>query len=323
MRGGHRLWLLAAFGLAGCGTEGPRTYQGYAEAEYVRVAAPIAGRLESLAVQRGAQVRAGDPLFVLERENEIAARREAEERLRRAEAELANLMKGRRAPELDAIRAQLAQAEAALRFSEAQLERQERLVERGFVSRERLDEARAQRERDRARVEELKAQLVTAQLAARPDEIRAARSNVEAARASLAQAEWRLDQKTVRAPVSGLVQDTYYVVGEWVAASAPVVALLPPENVKVRFFVRETELGAIRLGQPLSLACDGCPGSIAAQVSFISPQAEFTPPVIYSREERAKLVYLVEARPAPGDAAKLHPGQPVEVRPAPSRGSGP
>lgn len=300
--------------LAACGGEGPRTYQGYAEGEYVRVAAPFAGTLQSLAVRRGTQVQAGDPLFGLEQENEAAARREARERLRSAEAQLANLRKGRRPTEIEAIRAQLAQAQASLKLSEAQLKRQEQLVQQNFISRERLDEARTQHERDRSRVSELQAELATARLGARADEIKAAEYNVEAAKATLAQAEWRLAQKSVKAPVAGLVQDTHYVLGEWVVANAPVVSLLPPQNIKVRFFVRETELGAIKVGRKLALACDGCAAPVAAEVSFISPQAEFTPPVIYSRRERAKLVYLVEARPAPADATKLHPGQPVEVR---------
>jgi HlyD family secretion protein len=89
--------------------------------------------------------------------------------------------------------------------------------------------------------------------------------------------------------------------------------VLPAGNVKVRFFVPESRLGTVRAGQKVSIACDGCPAPIAATVSYIAPQAEFTPPVIYSKESRAKLVFMVEARPAPADAVKLHPGQPVDV----------
>lgn len=300
--------------LAACTDEGPRAHQGYAEGEYVRVAAPYAGMLQVLAVERGAQVRAGDALFALERENEAAARREAEERLKNAEAQLANLTKGRRQPELDAILAQLAQAEAALKFSASQLKRREELVARNFVSRESLDEVRSNYDRDRQRVAELKAQLAAAKLAARPDEIKAARYSVETARAALAQAEWKLGQRSIASPVAGLVQDTFFVAGEWVNANQPVVSLLPPRNVKVRFFVEERLLGTIRVGQKVNVACDGCPAPVAAQVTFISSQAEYTPPVIYSRQERAKLLYLVEARTSPEDAVKLHPGQPLDVR---------
>ena len=300
--------------LAACADEGARGYQGYAEGEYVRVAAPFAGMLQALAVQRGAQVKAGDPLFALEQENEAAARREAEERLNNAEAQLANLQKGKRAPELEAVRAQLAQAETGLKLSAVQLKRREQLVDRNFVSRESLDEVRSAYERDREHVAELRAQLDTAKLAARPDEIKAAEFNVAAAKAALAQAEWKLAQKSVKSPVAGLVQDTYFVTGEWVNANQPVVSLLPPQNIKVRFFVDERRLGAVRTGQKVSVACDGCAAPVAAEVSFISTQAEFPPPVIDSRQERAKLVFLVEARAAPEEAVKLHPGQPVEVR---------
>ena len=300
--------------LAACDGEGPRSYQGYAEGEYVRIAAPFAGALQKLAVQRGMQVNAGDQLFILEQENEAAARREAEERLKNAEAQLANLQKGKRPTELDAIRAQLAQAEASLKLSQAQLKRREQLVAQNFVSKESLDEVRSAYARDTEHVAELRAQLATARLAARSDEIKAAQYNVEAAKAALEQAEWKLAQKSVGAPVAGLIQDTYYVTGEWVNANQPVVSLLPPQNIKVRFFVDERHLGAVRMGQKVSVTCDGCPAPVAAQISFISPQAEFTPPVIYSRQERAKLVFLIEARTALQDAPKLHPGQPMEVK---------
>jgi HlyD family secretion protein len=300
--------------LAACSDQGPRGYQGYAEGEYVRVAAPFAGTLLNLAVARGAQVKANDPLFTLEQENEAAARREAQEHLGNAEAQLANLQKARRPTEIDAVRAQLAQAEAALKLSAIQLKRQEELVAQNFISRQQLDESRAAQARDSERVAEMRAQLATARLPARADEINAAQSNVEAARAALAQAEWRLAQKSVEAPVTGLVQDTFYVTGEWVNANQPVVSLLPPQNIKVRFFVEERNLGTLKIGQQLSVMCDGCAAPVGARLTFISPQAEFTPPVIYSRQERAKLVYLVEARLAPEDAVKLHPGQPVDVR---------
>ena len=299
---------------AACGAPPRDAFQGYAEGEYVRVAAPFAGTLQSLAVARGAQAQAGDPLFALERENEAAGSHEAEARARNAEAQLANLNKGRRPTEIAAIRAQIEQARATLALAETSLKRQEQLVAAHFVTREKADEARTNVERDRARVTELEAQLATAQLAARSDEIRAAESNAAAARAALQQAQWRLAQKVVQAPVSGLVNDTNYVVGEWIPAGSPVVSLLPPQNIKVRFFVPEAALGRLQLGQKVSLSCDGCGAAISASISFISPQAEYTPPVIYSRETRAKLVYLIEARASPQDSVRLHPGQPFEVR---------
>lgn len=300
--------------LAACQKQEPAGFQGYAEGEYVRIAASFAGRLERLQVARGDQVKAGAPLFALENENEAAARREAEQRLRAAEAQLANQQKGRRPTELAAIEAQLEQAQAGLKLSQSRLRRTEQLVAQNFVSREKLDEARSESERDRARVEQLKADLATARLAARQDEIRAAVAAVEAAQAALAQAEWRLEQKSVRATLAGLVADTLFVKGEWVPAGAPVVSLLPPENIKLRFFVPEPQLGAMQVGRGVVVQCDGCAAPVSARITFVSPRAEYTPPVIYSRESRAKLVFLIEARPSPEDAAKLHPGQPLDVR---------
>jgi HlyD family secretion protein len=129
----------------------------------------------------------------------------------------------------------------------------------------------------------------------------------------VAQSAWRLAQRAIAAPVAGLVHDTYYVVGDWVPAGSPVASVLPPGNVKIRFYVAETALGRLERGQTLTVACDGCAAPIAATIVFIADRAEFTPPVLYSKENRSKLVYLVEAKPAPADAARLHPGQPVDV----------
>jgi HlyD family secretion protein len=303
---------LALTGFA-CSAPQEAALQGYAEGEFVRVGAPFAGTLVRLDVQRGSRVEAGAPLFALEAENETAARREAEDRMKRAQALLENLLTGRRASEVDAVRAQLAQAQAAAALSAAELRRAEDLVAKGFLSRQRLDEAKSAVERDRARLDETRAQLATAQLAARPDEIRAAQADVSAARATLEQAEWRLRQRTAVTTVAGVVTDTLYVRGDWVGAGQPVVSLLPPENVKARFYVPEPRLGAVKVGQAVELRCDGCAEPIRAAVTWIAPQAEFTPPVIYSKDSRAKLVYLVEARPTAADAARLKPGQPLDV----------
>jgi len=262
--------------LAACGDGSHDAFQGYAEGEYVRVAAPFAGNLQQLNVGRGNTVQPGTPLFTLEQENEAAGQREAVHNQRNAEA-------------------QLEQARASLKLSQITLQRQQELAASRFVSQNAVDDARTNYERDKAHVAQLAAQ-------------------VGAMRAALAQADWALAQKSVTAPVAGLVNDTNYVVGEWVPAGSPVVSLLPPQNIKVRFFVPEPALGSIHVDEPVHLICDGCGAPIAGRVTFISPQAEFTPPVIYSRENRSKLVYLLEARPAPADAVKLHPGQPVDVR---------
>jgi len=311
----HRILpLAAALALAACGNSAPPALQGYVEGEYVRVAAPFAGTLVSLDTQRGAQVTAGTPLFALEAESEDAAKREAQERLRKANAQVEDLRKGKRPTEIESSRALLAQAEVAAGLSEKEWRRQLDLVSKGFVSQSRADEAKAARDSDRNKVLQMQNDLATVQSGARPDEIRAAEAEAAAAKESLAQADWRLRQKTVASTVAGTVSDTLYVRGEWVPAGSPVVTVLPPANVKVRFFVPEPKLGSVKVGQKVTLACDGCGNPIDATVSFIAPQAEFTPPVIYSKDNRAKLVFLAEARPAAEDATKLHPGQAVDVK---------
>lgn len=309
----RRLLLLVAVGLAACAEKPPAALQGYVEGEYVRIAAPFAGTLLQLDARRGGTVAAGTPLFALEAENEGAARRESEERVKRAQAQADDLRRGRRPTEIEAVRAQLAQAQVVAALSEKEHLRQLDLVSRGFVSRQRADEARAARDRDGSRVAELAAVLATIRAGSRPDEIRGAEAEVAAAKQALAQADWRLRQKSVASTVGGTIVDTLYTRGEWVPAGAPVVSVLPPGNVKVRFFVPQAGLGAVKVGQKLSLACDGCAGAVAATVTYIAPRAEFTPPVIYSKESRSKLVFMIEARPEEADAGKLHPGQPVDV----------
>ena len=309
-----RAYLCAVLVLAACGERAASGLQGYAEGEYVLVAASAAGRLEKRWVSRGQEVEAGAPLFALEQENEKASRREAEEHVRNAEAKLGNISAGKRKPELDAVQAQEAQAASARELSTRQLKQQEALHAKGFLSAAAVDEVRSNYNRDIARVAELEAQIRLARMAiGRDKEIAAAQADVDAARAVLAQSGWRLAQRAISATAKGLVQDTFYSEGEWVAAGSPVVSLLPPGNLKLRFFVPETAVGSLKIGQAVRASCDGCSAPVAAKISFISRQAEYTPPVIYSREQRSKLVFLVEARPEPADALKLNPGQPLDV----------
>jgi HlyD family secretion protein len=307
--------MLAFLAVLGCEKPANDAWQGYIEGEFVLLASPYAGQLEKLHVRRGDRVEAGKPVFALESESERAARQEAAERLKSAEARLENLQAARRAPEIDALRAQLTQARTAAQLSASQLEQQQKLFKGGFIAEARLDEVRSAHERNQARVVEVQAQLRSARLPlGREAELAAAEGEVAAAKAAVAQAAWRLEQKSAAAPVAALVQDTYFVQGEWVVAGRPVVSLLPPGNLKARFYVPEGMLSAMKPGLELQILCDGCPAPIAARVSFVSNQAEYTPPVLYSKESRSKLVFLVEARLDPSVSDKLRPGQPVDVR---------
>jgi HlyD family secretion protein len=165
-----------------------------------------------------------------------------------------------------------------------------------------------------------RAEAATAKLAqmesptGREYEIAAQQAMVAQARAGLAQAEWQLSQRRVSAPVAALVSDTYARPGETIGAGVPVVSLLPPQNILVRFFVPETELASLHVGDRLSIGCDACAAGLTATITFIAPQPEYTPPVIYSETNREKLVYLIEAHPPPDQAVQFKPGQPVDVR---------
>jgi HlyD family secretion protein len=307
------LFILAAAFIAGCSLNSPDEFQGYVEGEYVYVAPPLGGALTNLAVARGDEVRSGQLLFMLERESEASAVRQAEKNLAQAQSQLDDLTKGKRPTEIASLEAQLQQAQANLKLAGDQLARREQLGGASVISAEELDQARAQRDAGQAQVNQLTADLATAKLGGREDAIQAAQSAVESQSAALAKAKWSFDQKQQFAPADAFVHDTLYRQGEWVAAGNPVVVLLPPENLKVRFFVPQEVLPKIKTGQPVNVSFDGAAKNYSATVNYISTQAEFTPPVIYNRENRAKLVFMIEAKFAPTDAADVRPGQPVDV----------
>jgi len=304
---------VGAWFLAGCSNESPNHLQGYIEGEFVYVASPLPGAVRELHVQRGAQVKVGDPLFALDDAAEKANRDEAERRLAQARANLEDAKKGKRAPEIESIEAQLHQAKAALALSEKEFARQQNLFKSGASATRDLDLARTAKAEDLQRVSRLEADLATARLGARTDQVAAAEALVHAQEAALARADWDFTQKRQAAPQGGVVFDTLYRAGEWVAAGRPVVALLPPQNVKVRAFVPQAKLASIRRGDSFRVNVDGVSTPYQAKVSFISPQAEYTPPVIYSKESRSKLVFMIEGTFEAADAEKLHPGQPVDV----------
>lgn len=299
--------------LTACRPSESGAYQGYLEGEYVRVGSPVPGTLIRLAVARGAEVKPGDLLFELEAEAETAAVREASHRVGQSAARLDNLRKGRRPTELAALESRLAQQQATLALWEKELARRQRLFADQVIAQSELDQTHAQRDAAIAARDATQSDLATARLGARDDEIRAAAAELEAAQAALDRARWSLDQKSQRAPNGAKVHDTLYREGEFVVAGAPVVSLLPPENLKVRFFVPEPELSQVPVGASIDVAIDGVPQPLRARVIYVATQPEFTPPVIYSRETRAKFVFLVEgAFASPNDS--LHPGQPVDVR---------
>nr|WP_260463772.1 HlyD family efflux transporter periplasmic adaptor subunit [Burkholderia sp. Bp8963] len=301
---------------AGCGqrTSDQATYQGYVEGEFVYLSSSQAGTLTQLAVQRGQTVAANAPVFALEAVNETAALQQAQHQLAAAQAQLGDLRTGKRPPEVNVAQAQLAQAVAQAGKAADQLARDQQQYAAGGISKQQLDDSRASAQTTAAQVRELRSQVDVARLPGRSQQIAAQAAQVDAAQAAVAEAQWKLDQTRVATPAAGLVYDTLYRIGEWVQAGNPVVQMLPPQNVKVRFFVPETVVATLAPGRAVAIHCDGCAADVTARIAYVSSEAEYTPPVIYSNESRTKLVFMIEARPAVADAPKLHPGQPVAVR---------
>ena len=297
-----------------CSQRATNTAQGYVEGEFVYMASSQAGQLVRLAVQRGQTVPGGALLFSLEAQDEAAAVRQSAHQLQAAQAQLADLLTGKRPAEIAVNEAQLAQARADAKRTNLQWQRDQEQFRAGGIPKGQFDDSRQTALSTQEHVRELEAQLQVARLPSREQQIQAQRAQVDADRAALAQAQWKLDQKQVHAVNGGLVFDTMYRDGEWVPAGGLVVRMLPPENLKVRFFVPEAVLGALPLGHPVAIHCDGCTAVMPAVVTYVSVQSEYTPTNIYSNDTRAKLVFMVEAHPQrPADALKLHPGQPVSV----------
>lgn len=311
---GAALALLAL--LAACSPPPPTGWSGYAEGDYVYIASPLGGRLDQLAVHTGDRVKQGDALFALDAVAEQAAVAQAQAQAQASEAQARNTDKGRRPDELAALRAQLAQANAQATLARSAWQRQKAQVDQGFVSAAQLDSATAALRQAEQRVAELQSNLRVAQLPARSDERQAAEATAVSAREAVRAGEWRVAQKRQAAPADAQVADVFFRQGEYVGAGQPVVSLLPPGAVKARFYVPEAELATLALGQAVTLSCDGCGEAVSARISRIATAPEFTPPVIYSNAQRARLVYLVEAQPDPAQAARLHPGQPLDVHPA-------
>jgi HlyD family secretion protein len=293
----------------------PPAWQGYVEADYVKVAPVQQGLLTAISVARGDQIAKGAALFTQDDTAERAARDQAARQLSQAEQQLANLETGGKPTEVTQAGANLADARANLARAERDLQRDEALLRRGYATAQSVDQRRADHRSAEAKVQAAEAALAQAKAPmGRQREIEAQRAAVAAARAAVAMAQWRLDQRTVTAPVSGHVADVLAQPGETMAAGAPVVSILAPENIFVRFFVPETALSSLHRGEPVAFACDGCPSGFVGTISYISPTAEYTPPLIYSESTRAKLVYRIEARPRLDQAALFNPGQPMDVR---------
>ncbi|MFM5906850.1 MAG: HlyD family secretion protein [Novosphingobium sp.] len=289
---------------------------GYVEGETLYVAAPVSGRLASRVVDRGAAVPAGAPLFSLDPDSVDASVSQAQAQVSASSAQVEDLSQARqREAEIDVWRANAAQAQASLIKATNDYNRLAALAAKGFASKSQLDAARAARDGAAAQLAQMQAQIRAAQLTAgREGQIRSAQANVAGAQAALKAQRKLRSEIAPMSPAKGVIEQTFYNPGEWVPANSPVIAVLPDDNRKLRFYVPQDRMASLRQGATVTFTCDGCGAPRKATITYMSPRSEYTPPVIYSERARAKLVFMIEARLAPGDKP-LPVGLPVEVTP--------
>jgi HlyD family secretion protein len=278
---------------------------GYIEGEYLYLSAPISGFVARVDVARGDRAVAGQRLFAMDDAPLRAQRDQAAATLAQAQAQIesaqAKLMQSR-------ATAAAAQAQAVNAAEDLKRYRSALRVNAETVSRQQVDTAVATAANTAGQ-----ADAARGDVAAQEAQIAAAKAQAAAQQAALADVTARLAQLEPHAPASARVQDVFYQKGEWVAENQPVISLLPDDKVKLRFFVPEAQVAHYRPGETVHFDCDGCAAGLTARINYVSTQPEYTPPIIYSRSSRDKLVFLVEA--LPGDGRNLMPGLPVDVAP--------
>lgn len=298
--------------LSSCSGSDHKQFQGYIEGENIYLASPFYGILKDLNVHRGEQVNKGQILFILDPNPQRINIDQVESELDQAESTLVDLEKPRRLPEITAIEAQIEQANAQIQLATIRVDRFQKLFNKQASDKDSLDAAIANLQQQQQLKQQYEANLALAKLGGRDDLIKAQKAQINALQAKLNEAKWELEQKTIAAPAAGTIFDTYYRQGEYVASQQPVVSLLIPQNIRVEFFVPIDYLDRVKVGQEITFDCDGCAGTNKAVISYISPEVEYIPPVVYVRENYSKLVFRIKAS-IQNKPADFKPGQPVMV----------
>ena len=306
-------WIMAVVVavVPGLGPDAPPVYNGYLEADYTYVAPLSAGRIVAIAAGEGEQVLAGQVLVTLEDSAQRAGLQAALAGVAQAEANLDNLLTGGRADEIAVIAASLHRAEADRALAEGNFARTQALAGQGQVSAAKLDQDRTALAAAAAAVEQLQAQLNVAQLPARDAQRLAAEAALAMARAGAEGARIALADRVLRAPVSGVLERRFYEPGEVAGSGAPLLAIFQPDRLRVIFYLPQAERAGFRLGEVLAMDCDGCPTGISARIILMASEPQYTPPILYSRDERGRLVFRAEAQVS--GVGGLLPGQPVTL----------
>ncbi|MGD8165236.1 HlyD family secretion protein [Pantoea sp. FN0307] len=307
------VFLCYLFLLLGCKDSSSFVLSGYTYGEFTYLSFPFSGEVKELFVSKGQTVNRGQKLMHLADFPAENALRIAQEEVRAEEAMLHNLETGERESALKVIYAQLEKAKSAASLARRQFNRQQRLYTEEMISTAEWERAKEEYVQKKAQVKELLYQLEAKALPARQAEINNQKSRVESAKLQRDKARWDLQQRTLFAPQNATVYDILYQPGERPAAGKPVMSLLSPESIKVRFYVPENRLGELNSGTKLKIYCDGCSKTLSAHINYISSQAEFSPPVIYSTQRRETLLFMAEAIPVKEDLPYIKTGQPVNI----------
>jgi len=279
----------------------------------VELSFKVPGKMQQRLVDEGETVKAGQIVARLE-DTELKDERSARlAEQRAAQAGLADIKAGNRREEIAQGEAILARMRAEADKCAKDAVRMEALFRREVIPQKDLDTARAARDASAAAVREAEDRLRLLKIGARPDAIKERQSRAEAAGAMLALAEERLAQSILKSPLDGVVLAKHAEAGEMLAAGAPVVTVAKLDEVWVRAFIPEYEVGLVKLGQKAQITVDTWPGRhFDGRVSFISPQAEFTPKNVQTEKERVKLVYRIKIT-IPNPKQELKPGMPADA----------
>lgn len=303
-----------------------RQVVGYVEGDYRYLAAPYSGWLKSVPVNLGDRVQSGQMAFNYRSDAEQLAVNQANAQLQSQIAQSKNLTTGARPVELTSLEAQLKSAQAQLQLAKQTLSRYQQLQRSGAVAQVQVDEMVAQVKSAQANVDSIQGQIRAANLPAREQALNAAIATSKAAQAALEKAQWQLGQLNVNSDLTGEVSQVYYHTGEYVTQGQPIVQILPDNHKKVIFYVAQELLSTLKIGQTIRVQPVTTPASLhpeaTATIRYISPQASYTPPVIYSNENANKLTFRIEAtlnppatqaKTASNSTVALQVGQPVQV----------
>ena len=307
------LGMLCALSLSACAPKPPPSYAGYVEGEYVYLSVPVSGYLSRLELKRGARVHADTVIFSVDAMLDETSLQQALALSQAAQERASNLHDSRRAQEIVSAEAGLRAARSALELANSHLQRAQSLAAQNFVSELALEDTKTQQRQAQAQWEAAQAALKLAQEPiGRNAERSAAESDAKAAQSIAQQRTWLVEHSTAHSGSEGELTDVYFRVGEWVTANKPVASILPDQGRLIRFFVPEAVLPKIQPGTVVRVQCDGCRDEIRATVEIIYPNAEYSPPVIFSKERREKLLFRIDARPQE-NSTLLPPGLPVSV----------